>query len=85
MGAADVLDDAAESLARAGIDPTVVRRVLADVRARWCGQVYIRATDPARDEIIRLGLAAGETPETIARKAGVSTRTIRRRRSAWFD
>lgn len=85
MGATDVLDDAAESLARAGLDQTIVRRVLAEVRVRWCGQVYIRMRDPSADVEIRRALESGQPPREVARRVGVSERTIRRRRSAWFD
>ena len=80
----DVIDDTAAALVAAGLDRAIVRRVLVEVRSRWVGQVYIRATDRSRDEIIRQGLEAGERPETIARKAGVSARTVRRRASTWF-
>lgn len=80
----DVIDDATNALVAAGLDCAVVRRVLVEVRHRWSGQTYIRSTDRSRDEIIRQGLEAGERPETIARKAGVSARTVRRRASSWF-
>ena len=85
MGAADVLDDAAESLMHAGIDPSLVRRILADVRVRWAGQVYIRQRDPAADDAIRKALEAGSPIREVARRAGVSERTIRRRRAVWLD
>lgn len=81
----DVIDDATNALVAAGLDRAIVRRVLVEIRHRWGGsQVYIRATDRSRDEIIRQGLEAGERPEAIARKAGVSARTVRRRASSWF-
>ena len=82
----DVIDDATTALVAAGLDRAVVRRVLVEVRRRWSGcGVYIRTTDrAATDETIRQGLEAGERPETIARKAGVSARTVRRRASTWF-
>lgn len=86
LGASDILDDAAESLARAGMDAVLVRRVLADVRARWGGaQTYIRQRDPAADAEIRRALESGRPVREVARTVGVSERTIRRRRSAWFD
>lgn len=82
---ADVLDDAAESLAQAGLDATIVRRVLADVRVRWGGcQTYIRQRDPATDREIRLALESGRPLHEVARQVGVSERTIRRRRSVWL-
>ncbi|MCK7461102.1 MAG: helix-turn-helix domain-containing protein [Sphingobacterium sp.] len=80
-----MLDDAAESLAQAGIDPSIVRHVLADVRARWVGQVYIRQRDPSAEVEIRRALESGQPLREVARRVGVSERTIRRRRSAWFD
>ena len=80
----DLIDDATAALVAAGLDRAIVRRVLVEVRHRWSGQVYIRSTDPSRDDIIRQGLEAGEKPLAIARKAGVSARTVRRRASSWF-
>jgi DNA-binding NarL/FixJ family response regulator len=86
MGAADVLDDAAESLMHAGIDPSLVRRILAEVRVRWAGcDVYIRQRDPSADDVIRKALEAGSPIREVARRVGVSERTVRRRRSAWLD
>ena len=86
MPAVDVLDDAAESLTRAGVDAVLVRRVLSDVRIRWGGaQTYIRQRDPSAESEIRRALESGQTPREVARRVGISERTIRRRRSAWFD
>ena len=85
MSAADVLDDAADSLMRAGIDAETVRQILAEVRGRWAGQVYIRQRDPAADDAIRQALEAGRPIREVARRVGVSERTIRRRRAVWLD
>ena len=86
MSEPDLIDDATARLVAAGLDREIVRRVLSEVRRRWSGcEVYIRTTDrAATDETIRQGLEAGEPPEAIARRAGVSARTVRRRASSWF-
>lgn len=84
MSEPDLIDDATAALVAAGLDRAIVCRVLVEVRHRWSGQTYVRSIDRSRDEVIRQGLEAGERPETIARKAGVSARTVRRRASRWF-
>ena len=81
----DPIDTAAELLTRFNVEAEVRRVILTELRRQWGGaQVYIRSTDPSRDDTIRQGLEAGERPEAIARKAGVSARTVRRRASRWF-
>jgi len=84
MHAVDPLHDAALSLADAGLDAETIRRVLADVRRRWTGRVYVRSVDPLIDAEISRRIAAGEHPEKIARETGRHRTTIiRRRRSTW--
>ena len=80
----DPLDDALQSLLAAGLDADTCRRVLRVVRKRWVGQCYVRSRDPGIDEVIRAGIEAGETSERVARRAGVSISTIKRRRSKWL-
>lgn len=86
MGAVDVLDEAAAELIQAGLDAERVQGVLRQVRARWSGcEVYIRQREPATEVEIRRALESGQPLREVARRAGVSERTIRRRRSMWFD
>lgn len=82
----DPVDSVARLLARLNVEGEVRRTIVSELRRQWGGeQVYIRATDRASiDDTIRQGLEAGEKPEAIARKAGVSSRTVRRRASTWF-
>ena len=82
----DPIDTAAELLTRFNVEAEVRRVILTELRRQWGGvQVYIRATDRASiDDTIRQGLESGDRPEAIARKAGVSARTVRRRASRWF-
>lgn len=83
---ADVLDDVASELIHAGLDAERVRGVLQRVRVRWAGcDAYIRQRDPSADDVIRKALEAGSPIREVARRVGVSERTVRRRRSAWLD
>ena len=83
MDPADPLHDASLALAAAGLDPATVRRVLASVRQRWAGRVYIRTRDPETDREISQRLRAGEHPADIARATGRHRTSIIRRRSSW--
>lgn len=85
MDNADVLDDAALALTKAGIDPSLIRRVLDDVRKRWIGQVYIRQRGCLTEDEMRHALESGKPLREVARNIGVSERTVRRRRSRWFE
>lgn len=82
----DPIDTAAELLTRFNVEVSVRRTIVSELRRQWGGvQVYIRATDRASiDDTIRQGLESGERPEAIAKRAGVSARTVRRRASTWF-
>lgn len=80
----DALADAADSLIAAGVDACIVRQVLRQVRARWAGQVYIKQTDPFRDDEIRERIDSGEPMREVARKVGVSISTVKRRKSSWL-
>jgi DNA-binding NarL/FixJ family response regulator len=82
----DVLADVSDALIAEGVDVAIVRRVLVQVRTRWAGErVYIRQSGPEREAEIRMRIQAGEHLDHIARKAGVSPSTVRRRRSSWLD
>ena len=58
--------------------------VLAEVRACWAGQVYIRKADPLREQEIIRHLESGAPPPEIARRLGVSASTVRRRKGTWL-
>lgn len=80
----DPIHDAELALIAAGLDRAIIRRVLAQVRCRWAGDVYVRARDPEIDTEIRARLEAGEPPVQIAHRVGVHRSTITRRRSRWL-
>lgn len=82
----DVLHDVAELLKSAGIDPAVIRPLIAELRQRWGGSAeYIQRHDRrARDEIIKTALSAGRPVTEVAKTAECSPRTIRRKRSEWL-
>lgn len=80
----DILTDTEDRLVALGIDAHLVRRVLAEVRTCWAGQIYVPKTDPAREELIRTHLEAGAPPRDVARRVGVSVSTVRRRRGTWL-
>lgn len=83
--AVDALHDAELTLIEAGVDPSVLRHAIAEVRRRWAGQVYIRSNDPMLDVEVKRRLEAGEHPAEIARATGLHRTTIIRRvRSTWF-
>lgn len=81
----DILSDLRERLQAASLDPAVVQRVILEARQVWGGeQVYVQAVDrESRDAVIRAALEKGLSPEEAAKRAGVSTRTVRRRQSSW--
>lgn len=82
----DPIDACRELLQSSGVDVRVIAHVCRTLRVRYGGsETYIRRRDrPAIDSVIRSGLERGEAPEAIARRAGVSTSTIRRRRRSWL-
>lgn len=87
MAELDILAAADTLMRRHGIEPGTVRNIISKLREDYGGgQVYVRALDrPARDaEIQRLVEAGVQSSERIAKAAGTSVATVRRRRSAWL-
>ncbi|MGB5832714.1 MAG: hypothetical protein WBG92_12080 [Thiohalocapsa sp.] len=83
--APDAVDEMESLMRQFGIDGEVRRTIAREVRALHQGQVYIRAADRlGTDEVIREGITNREPPTQIAKRAGGSARTIRRRRSTWL-
>lgn len=80
----DVLDDMAAKLKRHGVEQRIIQRTERELRGAWSGDVYIRRRGLSLDAEIRSALVSGERIDEIARKTGVSTSTIRRRRSRWL-
>lgn len=82
----DILNDAADLLKSAGIDPAIVRRVVAELRRRWGGDTpYIPQLDrQSRDAEIKAALDSGKPIDVVARTARCSPATVRRKRSQWL-
>ena len=76
----DILNDLHEALTAAGVDPVLVRRVLADTRRMYGGgSVYVRKRDAHRQAsevraLVRQGLSFRAT----ARELGLADGTVRR-------
>ena len=80
----DPLSDMLKALVRAGIDPILSRRLVAEVRQRWTGQCYIQAVDrESRNAEVRQALAAGVPVKEVARRVQAHPATIRRIRREW--
>lgn len=85
MAEADLIDDARELMADAGLAAPAVDRIARELRHRWQGQIYVRSRDSvATDEQIRTALAAGEKTADIAKRIGVARSTVTRKRSRWL-
>lgn len=85
MAEPDILADTAAELLAAGLPREIVRTVLGRIRQRWGGEeCYIRKRDPDTEITLRRALEAGEPVERVARSTGLSTSTIRRRKSRWL-
>lgn len=82
----DLLSDAAELLKAAGIDSAIVQRVIRELRRRWGGDTpYIPQIDrDTRNETIKQALDTAQPIAVIAKKAGCSPATVRRKRSEWL-
>ena len=82
----DVLSDCAARLLKAGIAPELVIRTIAEVRRDWggCSEYVAKIDRDRRDATIKEALTAGLPVDEVAKKAGCSTRTIRRKRSQWL-
>lgn len=82
----DILSDCRAVCLKAGIDGSIVNRVIAELRRTHGGcSEYICATDrDDRDQIIRESLNAGLPAVAIAKNLRCSVATIRRRKSAWL-
>lgn len=87
MAEIDILSDLRERLQAAGLDPSIVQRVILEARQVWGGeQVYVQAVDrESRDVVIRAALEKGLSVDEAAKRAGVSARTVRRRASSWWS
>jgi len=73
------------ALIRAGADPQLCRRLLAEVRRRWVGQCYIRAVDrELRNAEIQAAIQAGEPVMAVAKRVQASVYTVRRVRREWL-
>lgn len=83
MAGDDPLSDALRSLIAAGADPVTCRRVMAQVRAKWSGECYIKAVDVEdRNAEIQAKLRAGKSLRKVANEVGTSPTTVRR---VWRD
>ena len=81
----DVVDDLRRLALTLGVEPATARTLADELRKRWAGQVYIRSRDDqAIDERISKALADGSDLQAVARLAGVSVSTVKRRRSRWL-
>ncbi|MGB5830751.1 MAG: helix-turn-helix domain-containing protein, partial [Thiohalocapsa sp.] len=79
------VDAMRELMAKLGVEPDTARTIAGEVRLRLSGENYIRARDTLEThEVIREGITSREPPKQIAKRAGVSARTVRRRRSRWL-
>ena len=82
----DPLDTMRDYLMKFAVEPSAVRTAIAETRKQFGGASnYIRAIDrPARDADIRAALTAGKPVDAVAKLAGCSPATVRRRRSRWL-
>ena len=76
----DLLTDLAEALTAAGVDPALVRRVLADTRRMYGGgSVYVRKRDAQKQSSeVRSLVALGLSFRATARELGIADGTVRR-------
>lgn len=76
----DLLTDIAEALTAAGVDPALVRRVLADTRRMYGGgSVYVRKRDAQKQSSeVRSLVRQGLSFRAVSRELGCSDGTVRR-------
>jgi DNA invertase Pin-like site-specific DNA recombinase len=82
---ADLLADCGELLTRYQVAPTIIQRVITELRYRYGGdRVFIPKIDRAsRNQRIADGFHQGDSLSEIARNAGCSTSTVRRISQEW--
>lgn len=86
-GDCDLLHDVGRRFIESGIETSLVHSIISDMRKIWGGdEVYIQAIDrSARDRIIRDGHKNGTPIKELAKKAGCTEKTAKKKIADSWD